>query len=77
MLSAWAAVARLVRSWRERELQRQALAMMSPRDFGDLAVPRSLVREELRCWPWQKSSRQWGEIANRTGGGGDHRSRGQ
>ena len=63
-LGAWAAVVRLLRSWRDRELQRRELSTMSARDFGDLAVPRSLASEEMRRWPWQKSSEQWSQIIN-------------
>lgn len=63
---AWPAVVQLWRTWRERELQRRELSTMSPRDFGDLAVPPSLLKEELRRWPWQKPSQQWSQIkANR------------
>jgi hypothetical protein len=51
-------------SW-EPERQRRELSMMRARDFGDLAVPPSLVTEELRRWPWQKPNSQWGEVAAR------------
>ena len=68
VLSAWAAIARLLRAWRMRELQRRELSTMSPRDFGDLAVPGSLAKDEIRRWPWQKSSPQWSQITNKRGG---------
>jgi uncharacterized protein YjiS (DUF1127 family) len=68
VLSAWAAIARLLRTWRMRELQRRELSTMSPRDFGDLAVPRSLAKDEIRRWPWQKSSPQWSQITSKRGG---------
>ena|SRR5690348_7069208 len=56
---------RLLRNWWRRELQRRELSMLSPRDFGDLAVPQSLVAEEIRRWPWQNSSQQWGQITHK------------
>ena len=54
---------RVLHGWWERERQRRELSMMRARDFGDLAVPPSLVIEELRRWPWQKPNSQWGEVA--------------
>ena len=75
VLSAWAAIARLLRTWRMRELQRRELSTMSPRDFGDLAVPQSLAKEEIRRWPWQKSSPQWSQITNKRGGRYDDNGR--
>jgi uncharacterized protein YjiS (DUF1127 family) len=36
----------LLATWREREGHRRELAKMSIRDFGDIAVPPSLIREE-------------------------------
>jgi hypothetical protein len=51
--------------WWGRELQRRELSMLSPRDFGDLPVPQSLVTEEIRRWPWQKSSQQWGQVIDK------------
>jgi len=54
---------RVLSGWWERERQRRELSMMRARDFGDLAVPPSLVIEELRRWPWQKPNSQWGEVA--------------
>jgi uncharacterized protein YjiS (DUF1127 family) len=63
-------VFRLIASWRERERLRRDLSVMRPGDFGDLAVPPSLVVDEIRKWPWQKVSPQWGE--NRPAG--SHRS---
>ena len=53
---------RVLHRWWERERQRRELSMMRARDFGDLAVPPSLVVEELRRWPWQKPNSQWGEV---------------
>jgi uncharacterized protein YjiS (DUF1127 family) len=75
VFSAWAAIARLLRTWRMRELQRRELSTMSPRDFGDLAVPQSLAKEEIRRWPWQKSSPQWSQITNKRGGRYDDNGR--
>ena len=64
--SWWAAWGRAglqaLRLWRQRNRYRNELATMGKRDFGDLAVPPSLVRDEFRRWPWQKSSPQWEEI---------------
>jgi uncharacterized protein YjiS (DUF1127 family) len=37
---------RLLATWRERERHRRELSRMSVRDFGDIAVPPSLIREE-------------------------------
>jgi uncharacterized protein YjiS (DUF1127 family) len=54
---------RVLHGWWEREGQRRELSAMRARDFGDLAVPPSLVIEELRRWPWQKPNSQWGEVA--------------
>jgi uncharacterized protein YjiS (DUF1127 family) len=68
-------LARLLRMWWRRELQRRELSMLSPRDFGDLVVPRSLVTEEIRRWPWQKSSQQWGQVTERRSDPYDGRSR--
>lgn len=65
--SAWVAVVSLVRAWRRRELQRRELSMLSPRDFGDLTVSQSLVKEEIRRWPWQKSSQQWSQVTGKRG----------
>jgi uncharacterized protein YjiS (DUF1127 family) len=59
--------AQLLRMWWRRELQRRELSMLSPRDFGDLAVPQSLVTEEIRRWPWQQSSQQWGQVTDKRG----------
>ena len=56
------AIRRLLRCWRERARERLDLSMLGARDFGDLAVPRSLIVDELRKWPWQRFSQQWGEI---------------
>ena len=39
--------------WRERERHRRELTTMSVRDFGDIAVPPGLIREEQARWPWQ------------------------
>jgi uncharacterized protein YjiS (DUF1127 family) len=50
---------RWVEVWRERARYRWELSQMSARDFGDLPVPSSLMREEVRRWPWQKPSSQW------------------
>ena len=58
-----AAGLRQIAKWRERERERCELAMMSTRDFGDLAVPPGLVREELRRRPWQAWSQGWNALA--------------
>ena len=52
-------------AWWRRERERRELAAMNPRDFGDLTVPPSLVSDELRRWPWQRPSPQWGQIDDR------------
>jgi uncharacterized protein YjiS (DUF1127 family) len=65
--SARAAVAQLLRRWWSRELQRRELSMLSPRDFGDLAVPQSLVKEEVIRWPWQPWSKQWSQVTDKRG----------
>lgn len=53
MLRPVVRVFRLLARWRERERHRRELARMSVRDFGDIAVPPSLIREEQARWPWQ------------------------
>ena len=76
--SAWMAIAQLLRTWWKRELQRRELSLLSPRDFGDLAVPRSLISEEIRRWPWQKPSQQWSQVTDKRGDpydGGDRTRR--
>ena len=65
--SAWVVIARLLRTWRRRELERRELSVLSSRDFGDLAVPQSLINEEIRRWPWQKWSQQWSQVTNKRG----------
>jgi uncharacterized protein YjiS (DUF1127 family) len=60
---AFATVIGLLRVWRQRQRERRELSLMSGQDFGDLAIPPSLVTEEVRRWPWQKSSPQWSEVA--------------
>jgi uncharacterized protein YjiS (DUF1127 family) len=57
-----AAVARVLRGWRERDRQRRELSQMAAHDFGDIAVPPSLLREEVRRWPWQRPVAQWEEL---------------
>jgi uncharacterized protein YjiS (DUF1127 family) len=63
--SVWVVIARLLRTWQGRELQRRELSVLSSRDFGDLAVPQSLINEEIRRWPWQKWSQQWSQVTNK------------
>ena len=46
-----------------RERERRELAALRGCDFGDLAVPGSLVADETRRWPWHKPSPQWREVA--------------
>lgn len=58
-----AAGLRPIVKWRERERERRELATMASRDFGDLAVPPGLIREELRRWPWQARSQVWNALA--------------
>ena len=65
--SVWVVIARLLRTWQRRELQRRELSVLSSRDFGDLAVPQSLINEEIRRWPWQKWSQQWSQVTNKRG----------
>ena len=65
--SVWVVIARLLRTWQTRELQRRELSRLSSRDFGDLAVPRSLINEEIRRWPWRKWSQQWSHVTNKRG----------
>lgn len=48
------AAARLIHTWWEREQLRRELSAMSPRDFGDVAVPPGAIKDEVRRWPWQK-----------------------
>jgi uncharacterized protein YjiS (DUF1127 family) len=57
-----------MRRWRARERFRGELSSLSSRDFGDLAVPPSLIADELRRWPWQEPSAQWGTAASRPSG---------
>jgi uncharacterized protein YjiS (DUF1127 family) len=52
--AAFAAIPKVVRGWCERERDRRELAAMSPRDFGDLNVAFSAVRDEVSRWPWQR-----------------------
>jgi uncharacterized protein YjiS (DUF1127 family) len=65
--SVWVVIARTLRRWQRRELQRRELSRLSSRDFGDLAVPRSLINEEARRWPWRKWSQQWSHVTNKRG----------
>ncbi|HEY1432043.1 MAG TPA: hypothetical protein VGF39_10520 [Stellaceae bacterium] len=58
-----------LRAWWQREHERRELTAMRGRDFGDLAVPPSLVVDEIRRWPWQKSSPQWSEVGAKHQGG--------
>ena len=68
-----AAIGEALRRWRTRQRLRRELAQMSPRDFGDLAVPPSLIKDELGRAPWREPSPQWRWVARRTGGGDDVR----
>ena len=54
---------RLLARWREREQHRRELAKMSVCDFGDIAVPPGLIREERARWPWQAMSPGWAAIS--------------
>ena len=53
----------LLSRWRERERLRRELATMAARDFGDVAVPTGLIREELARWPWQTMSPRWAALS--------------
>jgi uncharacterized protein YjiS (DUF1127 family) len=53
----------LLASWREREGHRRELAKMSIRDFGDIAVPPSLIREEQAGWSWQAVNPGWAALS--------------
>jgi uncharacterized protein YjiS (DUF1127 family) len=64
-----AAMAGALRRWREHARLRRELSQMSARDFGDLAVPPSLLADERRRGPWQRPSPQWRTVAERSGGG--------
>ena len=55
-------VLRLVATWREHERHRRELALMSVRDFGDIAVPPGLIREEEARWPWQAMNQGWAAL---------------
>jgi uncharacterized protein YjiS (DUF1127 family) len=59
------AIYRVLHGWWEPERQRRELSMMRARDFGDLAVPPSLVTDELRRWPWHRTRN--GERSQRGG----------
>jgi uncharacterized protein YjiS (DUF1127 family) len=63
----FAALVGWLRELRRRERERRELAAMDASDFGDLAVPPSLLVDEVRRWPWQKSTPQWGAVAAEAG----------
>jgi uncharacterized protein YjiS (DUF1127 family) len=54
---------RLLARWREREWHRRELATMGARDFGDIAVPPGLIREEQVRWPWQAMNPEWAALS--------------
>ena len=54
---------RLLVRWRERERHRRELTTMSVRDFGDIAGPPGLIREEQARWPWQAMSSGWAALS--------------
>jgi uncharacterized protein YjiS (DUF1127 family) len=54
---------RLLGRWRERERHRRELATMAARDFGDIAAPPGLIREEQARWPWQAMSPGWAALS--------------
>jgi uncharacterized protein YjiS (DUF1127 family) len=62
--SPFAVILGCLRRWRERDRQRRELSLLNARDFADLAVPPSLVADELRRWPWQGPSPQWRTVGN-------------
>src|SRR3984893_880857 len=47
------------RAWAERDRHRRELITMHASSLGDLALPQSLVADEVRRWPWEKDSAQW------------------
>ena len=49
-----AAIVRALGRLRERERERRELAMMRPRDFGDLPLSPTAVRDETRRRWWQR-----------------------
>lgn len=47
------AVIHVLRLWHERQRQRRELAFLCERDLHNIGVPRDVVIEEARKWPWQ------------------------
>ncbi len=68
--SRFGVVVRWLRSAWQRERERRELTKVRGPDFGDLPVPPSLVLDELRRWPWQKSSPLWATLVRRRRGDG-------
>jgi uncharacterized protein YjiS (DUF1127 family) len=64
-LPLFAAILDTLRQWRERSRERRELSQLTARDFGDLAVPPSLLANETGRWPWQKPSLGWGAVCDR------------
>jgi hypothetical protein len=50
------AIGRLLVACYERERQRRELSAMRRSDFGDLPLSMGVVRDEVRRWPWQKTT---------------------
>lgn len=51
--AAIASTVAVLRLWRDRERERRELATLSARDLHEIGASPSLVRFELRRWPWQ------------------------
>jgi uncharacterized protein YjiS (DUF1127 family) len=60
-----------LRQWRQRSRERRELSQLTPRDFGDLALPPSLLANELGRWPWQRWNAQWGAVCERRSARGE------
>jgi uncharacterized protein YjiS (DUF1127 family) len=46
------AVVKVLRVWRERQRERRELAFLCERDLRNIGVPREVVIDEARKWPW-------------------------
>jgi uncharacterized protein YjiS (DUF1127 family) len=55
----WTAFVRLLRTWRERHLERRNLSLMSGRDLADLRIPPGMAAAEASRWLWQQPSPGW------------------
>lgn len=61
----WTVMRRCLRDWGQRERRRREFSMLSDRDFAELRVPKMLMAEEVRKWPWQKWHPRWEELEAR------------